>query len=384
MLEKAGVERIDAAGKPFDPTEHEAVLHEDGDGEPVVSDILRTGIPAQGSRAATGDGEGSEIARWPRSVSGSTRTTTPCSACPRVRPRRRSRARTASSRSSTTPTRTRGTTRPRRSSRRSRRPTTCSATRRSARSTTRSGAWSRPARTARGPGGGGFGGRRRPGGFSFDDGVDLGDLLGGLFGGGGGRRARRVRARRSRRRGRTRHAPQRGSDLETELHLDFMDADPRRDDLGVVHGRGRVLGVPRQRRRAGHRRRRPARDCGGSGPDRGGPGPVLVLPGVPHLRRARRDHRDAVPPLPRQRGRGAAARGQGEDPDRGRRRPADPGEGTRRRGRERRTVRATSTSSSTSGRTRSSGARVKLDLTVHVPLTFTEAALGARGEGARR
>jgi molecular chaperone GrpE len=43
VLEKAGLERIDAAGRPFDPNEHEAVLHEDGAGEPIVTDILRTG-----------------------------------------------------------------------------------------------------------------------------------------------------------------------------------------------------------------------------------------------------------------------------------------------------------------------------------------------------
>ena len=48
MLEKAGVERIDAAGKPFDPNEHEAVMQEDGDGEPVVADILRTGYRLKG------------------------------------------------------------------------------------------------------------------------------------------------------------------------------------------------------------------------------------------------------------------------------------------------------------------------------------------------
>ena len=36
------------AGKPFDPNEHEAVLQEDGDGEPVVSDILRTGYRLKG------------------------------------------------------------------------------------------------------------------------------------------------------------------------------------------------------------------------------------------------------------------------------------------------------------------------------------------------
>jgi molecular chaperone GrpE len=48
VMEKAGVERIDALGKPFDPTEHEAVLQEDGDGEPIVNDILRTGYRLKG------------------------------------------------------------------------------------------------------------------------------------------------------------------------------------------------------------------------------------------------------------------------------------------------------------------------------------------------
>lgn len=64
-------------------------------------------------------------------------------------------------------------------------------------------------------GGGGFGGPG--GGFRFEEGDvgDLGDLLGGLFGQqrGGGRRGR----------GRG-TGPQRGADLETELHLGFEDA----------------------------------------------------------------------------------------------------------------------------------------------------------------
>jgi molecular chaperone GrpE len=47
-LEKAGLEKIDAEGKPFDPNEHEAVLHEEGDGEPVVTDIMRTGYRLKG------------------------------------------------------------------------------------------------------------------------------------------------------------------------------------------------------------------------------------------------------------------------------------------------------------------------------------------------
>src|SRR5438874_6672199 len=47
-LEKEGLERIDPAGKPFDPNEHDAVAHEEGDGDtagggPVVSEVMRTG-----------------------------------------------------------------------------------------------------------------------------------------------------------------------------------------------------------------------------------------------------------------------------------------------------------------------------------------------------
>src|SRR5581483_5076141 len=48
VLEKSGLERIDAMGKPFDPNEHEAVAQEDGDGEPVVFDILRNGYRLKG------------------------------------------------------------------------------------------------------------------------------------------------------------------------------------------------------------------------------------------------------------------------------------------------------------------------------------------------
>jgi molecular chaperone GrpE len=48
VLEKAGLTRIEAEGKPFDPNVHEAVMQEDGDGEPVVTDDLRTGYTLQG------------------------------------------------------------------------------------------------------------------------------------------------------------------------------------------------------------------------------------------------------------------------------------------------------------------------------------------------
>ena len=67
---------------------------------------------------------------------------------------------------------------------------------------------------------GGMGGRGaggQPGGFRFEDASDLGDLFGGLFnrgrgGGGGGGRTRRGTG------------PQRGADLQSELHLTFEDA----------------------------------------------------------------------------------------------------------------------------------------------------------------
>ena len=47
-LEKSGLERIESRGAPFDPNEHEAVLQDDGDGEPIVGDVLRTGWKLKG------------------------------------------------------------------------------------------------------------------------------------------------------------------------------------------------------------------------------------------------------------------------------------------------------------------------------------------------
>ncbi len=61
-----------------------------------------------------------------------------------------------------------------------------------------------------GPVGAGFGGDQ--GGFNFKV-DDLSDLLGGIFGGAGGRRSRAGRS-----------GPQRGADLEAELHLSFVEA----------------------------------------------------------------------------------------------------------------------------------------------------------------
>ena len=48
VLEGAGLERIEADGQPFDPNEHEAVMHEDGDGEPIVAATMRTGYRLKG------------------------------------------------------------------------------------------------------------------------------------------------------------------------------------------------------------------------------------------------------------------------------------------------------------------------------------------------
>jgi molecular chaperone GrpE (heat shock protein) len=49
ILRSEGLERIDAKGKPFDPEQHEALMQSgDGDGEPRVADVLRTGYSLRG------------------------------------------------------------------------------------------------------------------------------------------------------------------------------------------------------------------------------------------------------------------------------------------------------------------------------------------------
>ncbi len=47
-LGKEGLERIDPAGAAFDPNEADAVAHEDGDGGPVVAEVLRPGYRWKG------------------------------------------------------------------------------------------------------------------------------------------------------------------------------------------------------------------------------------------------------------------------------------------------------------------------------------------------
>lgn len=48
VLEKEGLERLDPVGEPFDPNESDAVAHEEGDGGPVVADVLRAGYRWKG------------------------------------------------------------------------------------------------------------------------------------------------------------------------------------------------------------------------------------------------------------------------------------------------------------------------------------------------
>jgi molecular chaperone GrpE len=43
VLEREGLERIDPIGARFDPTLHDAVAHEPGDGEQEVTEVLRAG-----------------------------------------------------------------------------------------------------------------------------------------------------------------------------------------------------------------------------------------------------------------------------------------------------------------------------------------------------
>jgi len=48
-LRAEGLERMDAHGKPFDPEFHEALMQSgDGEGEPVVADVLRPGYTLKG------------------------------------------------------------------------------------------------------------------------------------------------------------------------------------------------------------------------------------------------------------------------------------------------------------------------------------------------
>lgn len=43
ILDRAGVSEIDATGRPFDPAEHEALEHQEGDGQPHVITVYQAG-----------------------------------------------------------------------------------------------------------------------------------------------------------------------------------------------------------------------------------------------------------------------------------------------------------------------------------------------------
>lgn len=48
VLERAGLEPIKALGEPFDPNVHEAVMQDEGAGEPLVGGVLRSGWKLKG------------------------------------------------------------------------------------------------------------------------------------------------------------------------------------------------------------------------------------------------------------------------------------------------------------------------------------------------
>ena len=180
---------------------------------------------------------------------------------------------------------------------------------------------------AGGFGPGGFGGAGAGQSFRFEtDGGGLGDIFGNLFGGGGRRRGAHGDRSAARPRSRDRVAPA-VRRRDPRRHVD--GAVPRRRDVFHVRGLGRGAGhdagdVSAVSRRGHHRRQ---------------PGPVLVLAGVPHVRRARPGHPDTVPHVQRLGGRGPRPRGEGADPGGCRRRATHPREGPRRRGRQRRPAR---------------------------------------------
>ena len=236
-LAKQGLEPMVVEGEAFDPTLHEAVLHEPGDGrrerrhrEPAHR------LSLEGTRAASRHGQGQGLTgRAHRSARQNRRAAVGATArmvregllqdarrLRRARRRRTSPRPTASWPASCTPTPTPATRRPRSGSRRSRRPTTWSATRPSARSTTRS---ARSARWAAWAAGGSAAApaapaarrlhlQHRPTSTTCSAACSVAAV-----GGAAPAPARRAVP-----------GPQRGDDLEAELHLVFLDAvNGRRD-----------------------------------------------------------------------------------------------------------------------------------------------------------
>src|SRR4029453_15777893 len=219
---------------------------------------------------------------------------------------------------------------------------------------------------AGGAGGFGSGGADGSQTFQFDDSAGFGDLLGGLFGRGRGGRGGR---------GARQTSPQRGTDLETEVHLDFLDAvhgvttsvSFTADAVcSVCHGSGAEPGTTPD----------VCPQCGGSGevlvdqgpfsfsqvcPTCGGRGTIIKNPchqcGGRGVERRRRDVKVRIPPgvddgqRIRVAGRGAAGANGGP--------PGDLFVVVH------------------VGKHPIFGRRAK-DLTVRVPITFSEAALGTQ------
>jgi molecular chaperone DnaJ len=221
---------------------------------------------------------------------------------------------------------------------------------------------------AGGPGGFGPG----AGNFTFEEGVDFSDLLGGIFGGGGGGRGfgRGGRARSAR------NAPQRGQDLETELHLDFLDAVngvttsvsfTAEAACSVCHGTGAKPGTVPQT----------CPDCGGSGHIAVDQGPFSFSQVCPTC-----GGRGSIitDPCPNCRGRGVEVRPREVKV----KIPVGVDDGQRIR------VKGRGAAGANGGPAGDLyvvvhvrphpvfGRRGKLDLTVHVPLTIAEAALGGQ------
>ena len=48
VLAKEGLERIDPVGEAFDPNEHDAVAHEEGEGDAAVCEVMRAGYRWKG------------------------------------------------------------------------------------------------------------------------------------------------------------------------------------------------------------------------------------------------------------------------------------------------------------------------------------------------
>ena len=228
---------------------------------------------------------------------------------------------------------------------------------------------------ASGVGPGGFGGPAAAGSarqtFQFD--VD--------FGAGGARRfsrsARRpVRRPRARRPAQRARGPQRGQDLETELHLSFDDAVTRRHAApcgSAPTRRARRVTAPAPRRARRPRRARSATAAASIAVDQG---PFSFSQVCPTCGGRGQVDPDPVPDVSRPRRRGARPRGEGAHPGRRRRRAAHPREGPRRGRRQRRSARRPLRDRARAARTRCSAAAATTSR-CSVPVTFAEATLGA-------